>query len=195
METIFALCFLFAAYFLLCVFCDIIQTAFAKYKNQEYSWKSPEVFTSVDSVFATLVFGLALAAGLYYFYDSSIDSLERRHQREIEEIQVIYEEESVYCHYCDREMPEEFAYNYNDENVCPRCVYGDYDSILEHLESMPNIFSEDCLVLERAECNICGNAAPMDLYTDNGESICVDCATEAFQDPKVANAVWRFFEY
>ena len=151
METILGLCFLFAACFMLCVFCDILQTAFAKYKQREYSWKSPDVFVNVDGAFATLVFGLALAAGLYAFYDFSIDFVERRHQREIEEIQAIYEEESVYCHYCGREMPEEFAYNYNDENVCPRCVYGDYDSILEHLESTPNVFSDDYLVLKKAE--------------------------------------------
>ena len=54
---------------------------------------------------------------------------------------------------------------------------------------------EDYMVLEKAECNWCGNYAPADLYDQNGERICIDCITEALQDDNVARAIQNYIEY
>ena len=100
--------------------------------------------------------------------------------------------EMISCHYCDRMVPEEYIYIEEEKEICPKCIYGDYRSILEHLSETPEVFSGDTITLKRGECFQCGNPAPNDLRFVNDECLCVDCATEIINDKNVARAIWKY---
>ena len=102
--------------------------------------------------------------------------------------------EMISCHYCDRKVPEEYIYIEGDKEICPRCIYGDYKSILEHLSKTPEVFSGDAIVLKKGECFWCGNPAPNTLRFVNDECFCVDCVTEIINDKNIARSIEKYLE-
>lgn len=96
-----------------------------------------------------------------------------------------------------KEQNEIYDKAYEDASrntICPKCVYGDYRALLEALRERPDAFSEDTFIVEKSECNWCGNYAPSDLRMDNDEPVCIDCITEALHDEKVAKAILEYIE-
>ena len=112
------------------------------------------------------------------------------------------------CWDCGVEYPEKYGiWGFDGNVICPYCAQDQINeqirdqesmksSIEDHGEYIPDIdYLEDYLVVEKSECNWCGNYAPSDLYDENGERICIDCITEALQNDKVARAIRNYFEY
>lgn len=110
----------------------------------------------------------------------------------------------VKCGECDSEYPEKYGVSdFFGDTVCPSCAEDQISFFVEAREEAYDsvqsngdyVSDDDYLVIEKSECNWCGNYAPSDLYDQNGERICIDCITEALQDDNVARAVWNYYEY
>lgn len=114
-------------------------------------------------------------------------------------------EPTTTCGDCGAKFPEKYAIrDFFGDTVCPECAQFQIDMYANQQEEMMDSVydsgsyisdSEDYMVLEKAECNWCGNYAPADLYDQNGERICIDCITEALQDDNVARAIQNYIEY
>lgn len=111
------------------------------------------------------------------------------------------------CWDCGTEYPEKYGiWGFDGNVICPSCAQTQISeqihdqqsmksSVEAHGEYSPDIdYLEDYLVVEKSECNWCGNAAPSDLRMDNGEAVCIDCISEALQDKSVAKAIWKYIE-
>ena len=113
--------------------------------------------------------------------------------------------EMANCTECHGEYPKVYLIRaFSEYRVCPSCAERQIiayktqqESITDSVETYGEYISddEDYMVVEKAECNWCGNYAPSDLYDENGERICIDCITEALQNDKVARAIRNYFEY
>lgn len=113
--------------------------------------------------------------------------------------------EMANCTECHAEHPKEYLIRaFSEYRVCPSCAErqistykNQRESVSDSVENYGEYISDDddYMVVEKSECNWCGNYAPADLYDENGERICIDCITEALQNDKVARAIRNYVEY
>ena len=190
------LCMLVTAIFAIRFVYDVLKAAWCASRGKEIRWKVFEIFTHNNDWKSILIWGAAVCVGVYGFLQ--VGSSMARSE---------YEEPEIKCASCATFFPEQYGiWGFDGDRVCPRCAQTqiheqiqDQQSMKESVETngeyIPDIdYLEDYLVVEKSECNWCGNYAPSDLYDQNGERICIDCITEALQNDKVARAIWNYIE-
>jgi len=195
-HTLFLLIIMFSwiffLFFAVTFLIDVFRAVYNAKKGQSYKWECFSMFTIASEKHSTseiVLFSTFLVIGFVYSLAAVAD-----------EVKYEYEQNLVICDSCYKKFDENFNFaGFNDsfygyDYLCPNCIQQDIDSVTDDYGGcIPN--DGDSMVIERAECNWCGNDAPADLYDENGERICIDCITEALQDSNVARALQNYFEY
>ena len=192
-------CMFFTGLIALAFVCDIIKTAIAKHKKQDYKWQSIGVFQEATDAFTVLVWGVALIIGFYGFFIIIEDEIASRYELSMEE-----------CWRCESEYPTIYGVrDFYGNIICIDCMRSEMAELssgeLGICAKCNEPYSknwhagyglcEDCFDENYRECSQCGNYAPTSLYDQYDECICEDCITEALHDKNVARAVQRYFEY
>lgn len=111
-------------------------------------------------------------------------------------------EPMITCRNCKTDFTEQYAISdFYGRTVCTECIQQQISDHINQQEEMRDsivtygeyIFDdEDYMVVEKSECNWCGNYAPSNLYDENYERICINCITEALHDKQVAKAIRKY---
>lgn len=82
------------------------------------------------------------------------------------------------CHYCDNTAPKEYMFSYNDELVCPSCVYGAY---------------RDGISSDTGKCHECGDF----FYVSDafGLGLCYRCGKSRITDCTFCGRVMYAWDY
>lgn len=191
-------CMFFTGLIALAFVWDIIKTAIAKHKKQEYKWQSIGIFQEASDAFAVLVWGVALIIGFYGFFIIIEDEIASRYELSMKE-----------CWYCDTEYPTIYGVrDFYGNMVCPECMRSvvseissdeigicancNYPYEKKRVEGIG--LCSECFWDYYGECSLCGNFAPPDLRNQYDECVCIDCVTEALHDKSVSRAFNRYFE-
>ena len=171
---------------------DVIHAVYRAMRKQPYEWKCLNLLTSASeghSAGTITVLSAFLIIGFMYSLAIVADEVTRE-----------YEKNLVVCDNCHKKFDEDFnSTDFDDplniyKYLCPNCLLDDIGFVIDAYYQY-GLDDGDSMIVERAECNWCGNDAPADLYDENDESICIDCITEALHNRNVARAVQNYLEY
>lgn len=88
-----------------------------------------------------------------------------------------YGRDEYECWYCSDKVPKEYAYEEGGKTICPRCIYGDYEFLLDE---------------GTGKCVECGNFYIMN--ESHGADMCAECGDALVTECKMCHKpvrVWK----
>lgn len=115
--------------------------------------------------------------------------------------------ELISCDYCDEKIPENLMFEYNEESVCPNCVYSSYEPMISpdvgKCHECGNFYRErysyglglceDCGQHIIVECKMCTNPT-YEWSNDTDFALCPDCLGYALEHTKIEKILRQLYE-